>query len=228
MKPRAMSLKLGLRTIVAAVLVCGPAAADDGLPGARVLQPTPVGADSDRDAPTLDEGLRPVPLVGATYAGFETKVTTLAGGSGLLVGGQAGWTLDPHLMVGFAGYGLASTIGISEVAGTPTAIDLAYGGVRAAYVIPPRSTLHLTLSTLAGLAGVSTTTHDAAGGVEEDGAPLVFTLEPEVEAEMNVTRSVRLAVSGSYRYVAVPELAGLEHATLSGVAGGVALKIGAF
>ncbi len=227
MKPNL--IKLGLRAVAALALAGHPAMADDGLPGAGVLQPAPVSSDdADRTTPTLDEQLQPVLLVGATYAGFETKITTIAGGSGLLVGGQAGWTLDPHVMLGFAGYGLASTMDAAELRATPSALHLAYGGVRAAYVILPRVRFHVTLSTLAGLASVSTTTRDMSGAVDEGGGAVVLALEPEVEAEMNLASMVRLALSGSYRYVAPSGLAALDGVAVSGLAGGIALKIGAF
>lgn len=45
---------------------------------------------------------------------------------------------------------------------------------------------------------------------------------------MNVGTGVRLAASVSYRYLANPEIPGLDSAAVSGVAGGIAVKVGTF
>jgi hypothetical protein len=166
-----------------------------------------------------------VPILGSTYVAFESKVTMLDGGSGVLFGGQGGWVVDPRLLVGFAGYGLASGIALSQ----PGSMQLAYGGVRAGYVVAPKARFHLTLSALAGVGSVGMTNHDPATGAPEGrSSPVLLALEPEIEAEMNVLPAVRLALSGSYRYLGNPELPGLGSRAVSGLAAGFAVKVGTF
>jgi hypothetical protein len=53
-------------------------------------------------------------------------------------------------------------------------------------------------------------------------------LEPVVEVELNLSDSVRLAATASYRYLANPELPSLDSAAVSGAAAGMALKLGSF
>ena len=91
----------------------GRASADDSSPTApRPVAPVEAAPYGERPAPVwthLDERTQAVPLMGPTYIAVETKYTMLAGGGGLMLGGQAGWTLDPNWEAGFAGYGLVSS-----------------------------------------------------------------------------------------------------------------------
>jgi hypothetical protein len=45
---------------------------------------------------------------------------------------------------------------------------------------------------------------------------------------MSVLPALRLALTGSYRYLSGPDLPGLDSATVSGVAAGVAVRVGTF
>ena len=107
---RAVAAMAALALVLAAN---GRASADDSSPAApRPVPPVDAASYGQRPPPVwphLDEGEHAVPLMGPTYVAVETKYTMLAGGGGLLVGGQAGWTLDPHWEAGFAGYGLVSS-----------------------------------------------------------------------------------------------------------------------
>ena len=207
--------------------------ADDALPTAPPMPTTPsvapYSATADEGPPVLDNHLQAVPLLGPTYVAAETKYTWLAGGGGLLVGGQAGWIVDPHLRFGFGGYGLVVGPSLVDADGRQMALQLAYGGLRAAYVLRPRDLVHLTFATVVGVGGVGTTTQDPRlPAPQELSSPILFTMEPEVEVEMNLSRSVHLAATASYRYLANPELPRLDGSAASGVGGGLALEVGSF
>ena len=107
-------------------------------------------------------------------------------------------------------------------------MQLAYGGLRAAYVLRPRDFVHLTLGTLVGMGSVGTVTSDPrSSGSVEQGSPVLFALEPEFEVEMNLSHSVHLAATASYRYLANPDLPRLDSGAVSGLAGGLAVEVGA-
>ena len=209
------------------------ASADDALSSAPTaarapsVEPTP--EPSDLGAPVLDNQLHAVPLPGPTYVAAETKYTWLAGGGGLLVGGQAGSIVDRHVRFGFAGYGLAAGPSLADPEGRATSLQLAYGGLRAAYVLRPRDVVHLTLATVVGIGSVSTTTQDPRLPAPlELSSPILWAMEPEIEVEMSLSRSVHLAATASYRYLANPELPRLDSGAVSGVGGGLALEVGSF
>jgi hypothetical protein len=206
------------------------ATADGSLPTAKTFPVAPYAApDNEGPPPLLDNRLQAVPMLGPTYVAAETKYTAVAGGGGLLVGGQAGWVLDPHFRLGFGGYGLAAGPFLVAPDGQATSLQLAYGGVRVAYVLRPQDIVHLTLATLVGVGSVGTTTQDPrAPAPLELGSPILFALEPEVEIEMNLSRSVHLAASASYRHLANPDLPRLDSAAVSGVGGGLSLEVGSF
>ena len=220
---------------LAAVLIRAntEAFADDALPSAPATVTTPSMAPYtepvDEGPPVLDNHLQAVPLLGPTYLAAETKYTWIAGGGGLLVGGQAGWIVDPHLRFGFGGYGLAVGPPLVDADGRATSLQLAYGGLRAAYVLRPRDIAHLTLATVVGVGSVGTTTQDPRmPAPQELSSPILFAMEPELEVEMNLSRSVHLAATASYRHLATPELPRLDSGAVSGVGGGLALEVGSF
>jgi hypothetical protein len=226
---RAVATMAALAVVFAAN---GSASADDSSPAApRPVPPVDASSYGLRPPPVwpqLDEREQAVPLMGPTYVAVETKYTMLAGGGGLLVGGQAGWTLDPHWEAGFAGYGLVSGPAPQED-GRDASLRMAYGGLRGAYILRPRSALHLTLATLVGLGSVGTTAYAPMTlALEERSSSILFALEPVAEVELNLSDSVRLAATASYRYLANPELPSLDSAAVSGAAAGMALKLGSF
>ena len=83
-------------SVVAVLIAAGStASADDARPSNPPQVSTPpmvTYAKPPSEPPLLDNDLQAVPLLGPVYVAVETKYTTLAGGGGLLVGGQAGWT----------------------------------------------------------------------------------------------------------------------------------------
>jgi hypothetical protein len=234
MHEAAARLALRVACIVAALVGANTvASADDSRPGAaptaRTPSPAPYSEPADDRPPVLDNHLQAVPLLGPTYVAAETKYTWLAGGGGLLVGGQTGWIVDPHLRLGVGGYGLAVGPSIGAADGRATSLQLAYGGLRVAYALRPGDLVHLSLATLVGIGSVGTTTQDPRlPELQALGSPILFAMEPEVEVEMNLSRSVHLAATASYRYLANPELPRLDSGAVSGVGGGLALEVGSF
>jgi hypothetical protein len=167
--------------------------------------------------------------MGPTYVAVETKFTSLAGSGGLLVGGQVGWVFDPHLRIGFGGTALVSGPSIAGADDQATSLKLAYGGLRAAYVLRPTDVVHLAFATMVGIGSVATVTQGPRMvSPEPISSPVLLALEPEVELEFNLSRSVRLAAIASYRYLSGPDVPLLDSAAISGVSGGMVVKVGAF
>jgi hypothetical protein len=166
------------------------------------------------------------------YGGPEMKLTSMVGEPALLVGGQAGWIIDRRLVIGGAGYGLASDhspgAALERPEG-PSRLNLGYGGVRAAWIIEPRRIVHASAALFVGAGGLSVVTHDlTTGRYDTHHASPFFALEPSLEVELNVARFVRVALIGSYRYLGDTRQPGLHSVDLSGPAAALAIRFGSF
>lgn len=167
------------------------------------------------------------------YGAPELKMTTITGDAAILAGAQGGWIIDGKVVIGVAGYALMSTHTPNAALWRATGesrLELGYGGLRVSYVLLPQNVVHFTFSTIVGGGGLAIATKNPArsNGIEtHDGAGFIA-LEPQVEAEINLTPYVRLALGASYRYLGDTVLSGLRASDLSGPAGGLAVKIGVF
>jgi hypothetical protein len=102
----------------------------------------------------------------------------------------------------------------------------------------PESLAHFGFGMVLGGGGLAAVSRDPAITVAPNGATqseqrranaeAFFAFEPNVEGEVNVNRFMRIAVSGSYRFVNGIESPGLDIASLGGPAVGLALRFGAF
>jgi hypothetical protein len=178
-----------------------------------------------------------------THGGFgapSVKVTSVDGEAAVMPGIQGGWIIGHSLVLGLAGYGLATRqeapVGM-RVAGAPSTLEMGYGGLRIGYLLMPKSIVHLGFGLLIGGGGVAALSRDElpviVGGELQherrvDNTDAFFVTEPEIEAEVNVTKFMRVAVSGSYRFVADIDSPGLTSGKVGGPAAGLALRFGAF
>jgi hypothetical protein len=170
------------------------------------------------------------------YGAPETKLTTLTGDAAMLVGAQAGWIIDRHFIIGAAGYGLVTTHSpVAELQRPtgPSRIELGYGGPRIGYIYRPSSLVHFSVGMLIGAGGMRIATRNPAadngdGGYDHHDSTVFFAMEPQLEAELNVARHVRLGIGGSYRYIESTGKPGLRSSDLSGPAASLAVKIGYF
>lgn len=167
------------------------------------------------------------------YGAPETKITTMTGDAAVLVGGQGGWIINRHFIIGGAGYGLASRHTPDMQLQRPTGasrIELGYGGPRVAYVFQPASLVHLTVGVLVGAGALTIATRAPANddGFDHHDSAGFFALEPQAEMDINLAKFVRLALGGSYRYLGSSGKPGLAASDLSGPAGSIAIKLGVF
>jgi len=218
-----------------------PAAAAPAAPAAPVCPTSTTTLTSAEPLPPVEpvesvEADRTLLRNGIHHGGYgapESKITSLTGDVALLVGVQAGWIIDKHLVIGGAGYGLVSNHTPVEELQSATGssrIELGYGGPRVAWIVAPTEIVHLTLGTLIGAGGLDIATKDPgrASGYNHHDSAAFFALEPQAEMEVNVARYVRVAVGGSYRYLGDTGKPGLHASDLSGPAASLAVKIGYF
>ena len=165
------------------------------------------------------------------YVAPELKTTAITNELALLVGGQAGWLIDHRFVVGLAGYGLASTHSAPravEQPGTPSVITMAYGGLRLAYVLMPYARVHGVFGAVIGGGRASANSNDVSSAFAAHHVDAFFTVEPLAELELNVDTNVRVALGGSWRYIAPTGVPGLSSSDLGGPAGSLILRYGFF
>ncbi len=166
------------------------------------------------------------------YAAPELKVTSFAGDTAMLVGVQGGWIIQRRVVIGAAGYGLATDHAPSANLARGDAasrIGFGYGGARVAFVLNPQRIIHMNMGLLIGGGGVTITSHSAdTGRAYAHDSAAVFAIEPQAEIELNVASFVRVATSVSYRFIGDTNTSGLESSDLSGVGAGLAVKLGYF
>ena len=142
------------------------------------------------------------------YGAFETKFSQIDKGLGLFLGGRAGMIFNSTISVGAAGYGLIPTSKIDidclvlEHKNLKNSyLEGFYGGLLLEYINSSNKLLHFTANTLVGFVGVKLCHDDDFDRDNFDHRHnFSFVIEPEVAAELNVSKYFRIALGISYRY----------------------------
>ena len=160
------------------------------------------------------------------FGGPVLKITPIRGKTGILIGGRGGWIINHSFILGGGGYGLASNIGAATPGpGGEPYVDFGYGGVELEYVHNWDKLMHWSVGLLVGGGGVGYKNENGSSGQYSKG---FFTMEPWVNANMNVTHFFRISIGVSYRWVTGSDSPAASNADLSGVAGILLLRFGSF
>jgi hypothetical protein len=175
-----------------------PAPPEDDSPVALRVAPPPLAE------PDADQGADADTVLGSHvehggYGSPELKLTSLSGRSALLVGGEGGWIIGRRLVLGGGGYGAATEVQ------SPSVLQPAGGDA------------HLSMG-----GGATSSTSDGSFHRSDS----FFVVEPDLAAEVNLARHVRLAIGGSYRFVGGTEVTGFTATRLNGPAATLALRFG--
>lgn len=167
-----------------------------------------------------------------TYGGFGGpmfRVTSVAGETMPLGGGGGAFLIDRRFAIGGAGFGgtqrVDARIQGDNVRGE---MDFGYGGLTFEIITRPSKLVHATFGLLIGGGSVSVWPDDLRprNGRESDESFAV--VEPQVMAELNVTRWFRAGASLAYRAAFNDEVPRLINDNLNGVSGGLVFRFGAF
>jgi hypothetical protein len=237
-----------VRVIVTSTVVASPGLAQTypaspplSPPGERMPEAAPAPLPEPApDRPADDATLFKGKIAHGGFGAAAVKITPVDGEAAVMPGVQGGWIIGHSLVIGLAGFGLATRqeapAGM-RVQGRPSTLEMGYGGFRAGYILLPKSIVHLGFGVLVGAGGVAALSRDELLVIDDgqanyerrvDNSDAFFVTEPEIEAEINVTKFMRVAVSGSYRFVADIDSPGLSASRVGGPAAGLALRFGAF
>jgi hypothetical protein len=180
------------------------------------------------------------------YAAITTSYSQVAGTDAFTLGGRAGWLIDHHVTIGFAGHGFVNSIYVDtydfppDYNGDPVSglyLVGGYGGLFIEPIIAPNFPVHLAIPILIGGGGAAwnyTTWYDY--GWEDDYYDYYdpydydgfFVIEPGLEIELNLVKFMRASVGVTYRYVTDLQLDGTPKDAMNGFAGNFSLKFGKF
>jgi hypothetical protein len=158
-------------------------------------------------------------------------ITRVAGGTGVMIGGEGGAVLKHRFVLGAAGAGMVNDVAMPSSAnlgaGTHN-IGFGYGGFWFAYIIGPEWIIHPSVGVMLGGGSISYQITDKAPGMPATHAvSSFFQASPEIDADINVTRFLRIDVGVFYRIVAGVDLEDvLKNSDVSGPGAQLAIKFG--
>ena len=138
-----------------------------------------------------------------------------------MMGGGGGILLNDFLIGGY-GIGLANTLLFDS---SDEEISFGHGGFWLGYQVMPNKILHSVIQVQLGWGGLSR--KDRSGALI-DNLDKLFVITPIIEAEMNITRFLRIGLGGSYRIVAFADNSILSSSDMSGLGVNLAFKFGWF
>ena len=123
-------------------------------------------------------------------------------------GMRGGWIINHQYVIGLAGYGMSHGVRVTD-GGLTRDVNLGYGGLTAEYIAFPDHMVHLHSSMLLGGGALSAEEQSARCDKEDaegdnpdncsSNGKRFSVVEPEIMAEMNVTKWFRVGLSASYR-----------------------------
>jgi hypothetical protein len=196
-------------------------------------QPAPAAKPRpEYDGPPLAFGRRPA--VGG-YAGFSVAYTKMLDRDGALLGFEGALLVAHRLSLGLAGYGFSrSPEGPADWDGTAREFGTGYGGFVGRYAFLTHSPVYLSVGILLG--GGAAVLHESVDFDDsedwdeddhEDGqADGFFVVQPELSLHVNLTRWMRLGLTGGYRATSGVSRFGLSERDLNGVVLGGNVQFG--
>lgn len=179
----------------------------------------------EEDAPeTLFGGDKEVVFGG--FGGLNVRYTRVLGHDSVWVGGEGALLLNHAFSVGGGGGGIANEIHPT----TGTRLEFGYGGLILRYHFFSSEIVNFAVGGLIGAGSIGVIDRDVAReDVKwEEVGEAVFVLEPELGLFLNITRWMRVGVTGGYRFVSGVEKNDLSETDVRGAAGGGAIQFGWF
>jgi hypothetical protein len=167
------------------------------------------------------------------FGGPLAGITSVAGGTGFIIGGEGGAVLKHRFVLGAAGAVLVNKINMPASAnlgpGTHD-VGFGYGGFWFSYIIGPDWIIHPSVGVLIGGGSISYQIADKAPGMPATHAmSTFFQASPEIDADINVTRFLRIDLGVFYRIVPSVDLEDvLKASDVSGPGAQLAIKFGAY
>jgi hypothetical protein len=173
---------------------------------------------------------------GTRFTGFggpTVKASPVRGQLGVWTGGYGGVLIDGTFFLGGGGWGLSSDVPASADVAPSRSLAVGYGGIVLEYIANSDKLLHYGGGVFIGWGGagyvdrnLNSFRRNGNNSFNQDSG--FFVVEPSIFGELNLTKWMRLNAGVSYRAASNVRLEGLSNADLSGIAGNLTVKFGAF
>lgn len=155
------------------------------------------------------------------FGGPEARLTTLNGGTNLLMGGKGAWLIDHTYYLGGGGFGSVRDV-------KDTNLNLGYGGVLFGILREPSKKFHYYFEVLVGAGSLSEPDRDRSHTGSVHHSDSFFVVEPAVGGSINLSEFATLNGGLSYRMIEGNDIAGMDDSDLSGLALQVNVMFGKF
>ncbi|MDB4286117.1 hypothetical protein N9933_02335 [bacterium] len=174
------------------------------------------------------------------FAAFTADYNQMMGDEqGLTLGFQAAYVMDHKFAIGFAGYGLASSVVYSgldvDFPEDKYAVEMGYGGLHLEPIIGGKLPIHLSFPVLLGVGYMGyfeapRNTIDRFDTYYRDllDEDLFFIVEPGVSLELSLFKHFRIGAGVKYRFFEDLDLISTKSDAYNGFSAGITMKVGAF
>ncbi len=213
---------------VAASPSAPPASTGSATPPApvRAVPSAPPAPEPETDTPpeTLFGGDQDVVLGG--FGGLNVRYTRVLGADSVWVGGEGALLLNHAFSVGAGGGGIGNEINPTG----KTRLDFGYGGLIVRYHFFSSEVVNFAVGGLVGGGAIAVhDRHDNPDDIDwEKIGETVFVFEPELGLYLNMTRWMRVGITGGYRFVSGVDKNDLSETDVRGAAGGGSVQFGWF
>jgi len=179
---------------------------------------------------------------GITHGGFGAfsfnYTKEMLDRNALLLGARGGWIMNHWFSFGLGGYGLVTRINKDFIEnGNIESYDFqtGYGGLFFEFAAAPKFPVHLTFPVLLGVGGCAyfertNTYYEGRQEWEYDyvESDAIVVIEPGVNLELNIVKSMRLGFGATYRYVEDLVMNNTSPDAMNGLSFNFTMKFGKF
>lgn len=161
------------------------------------------------------------------FGGLMTHFSQVNEDLGILFGGYGAWLIDHKFALGGGGMGLVNDVKFGETGDGIRYISFSYGGFYIGYLHNSGERVHFSLESFIGGGSVNLSTNGSDGDelLEDDN---VFVIDPTLNAEINITHSIRFTLGLGYRLVSGIGMQNLADEDLSSPILRTSIRFGAF
>lgn len=161
------------------------------------------------------------------FGGVNTQFSQINNNLGVMFGGYGAWLIDHKFALGGGGMNLMNDVKFNEAADGNQTIDFSYGGIYIGYLHKSSKLIHFTVESFIGRGEVDLEAEDSDGDnvLEDDN---VFVIDPSLNAEINITNSIKFMLGVGYRFVPGINMDNLDAEDLNSPTLRASIRFGAF
>lgn len=135
-----------------------------------------------------------------SFASSEISISSLQNRSRLFLGGRFGWTINDQYMIAGGFYSLLPRSPLSSsITSRSDSMNVIYGGPHFGYTLWRTDSFELLANVMVGIGGLGMRSRDPR--LEGRRYDTFFVAQSDVTLLINLARSFRVFIGGSYRYV---------------------------